>query len=227
MRSRLVFVAVLAAAATSATASETVIGGVSINLPVPSGFCELSAGNPADKQMVANVSAVLTKGGIKLLNMSADCQQLADWRAHKRNYLDDFVEYQTPTAQMDQLVASPEAAIKNTCQEFRTQGSQIVGNETANVKAIIEDTLKKVKMNEMSFLGVLAEDANVCYVAQLQKLQTDNGSEKTLIVLIGITVIKNKNIWVDRYTVYKGQDTAAGLVSPLKATIAALSAANK
>jgi hypothetical protein len=75
MRSRLVFVAVLAAAATSATASETVIGGVSINLPVPSGFCELSAGNPADKQMVANVSAVLTKGGIKLLNMSADCQQ--------------------------------------------------------------------------------------------------------------------------------------------------------
>jgi hypothetical protein len=63
MRSRLVFVAVLAAATTSATASETVIGGVSINLPVPSGFCELSAGNPADKQMVANVGAVLTKGG--------------------------------------------------------------------------------------------------------------------------------------------------------------------
>jgi hypothetical protein len=79
----------------------------------------------------------------------------------------------------------------------------------------------------MSFIGVLAEDTNVCYVAQPQKLQTDNGSEKTLIVLIGITIIKNKNIWVDRYTVYKGQDTAASLVSPLKATIAALSAANK
>lgn len=46
-------------------------------------------------------------------------------------------------------------------------------------------------------------------------------------MLIGITVIKNKNIFIYRYTVYKGQDTAANLLTPLKATVAALNAANK
>lgn len=178
MRSRLVFVAVLAAVSTTATASETVIGGVSINLPVPSGFCELSASNPADNRMVTTISGLVAKGGNKLLNMSADCQQLADWRAHKRNYLDDYGQYQTATAQMDKLVASPEAAIKGTCQELRTQGSQITANQTPDIKARIEDTLKKVKLNEVSFLGVLDEDTNGCYAAQLQKMQTDNGSRR-------------------------------------------------
>jgi hypothetical protein len=191
------------------------------------GFCEESASNPTDKQAVANVSAALAKGGNKLLNMSADCQQLADWRARKRKDLDDYNQYQTPTAQMDELVASPEALIKDSCQILRKQGGQIVANTTADVKAAIEETVKKVKLNEMSFIGVLAEDATACYFAELVKLQADNNSEKTQIALAAITVIKNKTIYVDRYTLYKDRDTAASLLDPLKATVAALYAANK
>lgn len=227
MLSRLAFVAALATAATGAMASDTIIGGVSINLPVPTGFCELSASNPADKNMITTIGGLVAKAGNKMLNMSADCQQLADWRSHKRNYLDDYGQYQTPAGQMDQLVASPEAAIKETCETLRTQGNQIVANQAPDLKAKIEETLKKVKMNEVSFIGVLAEDANACYAGQLQKLTTDNGSEKTQIVLIGIAVVKNKNIFVYRMTVYKGPDTATNLLGTFKSTIAALYAANK
>jgi hypothetical protein len=227
MLNRFVFAAVLAAAATGATASETVIGGVSINLPVPPGFCELSASNPADNNMITTIGGLVAKAGNKLLNMAADCQQLASWRAHKGNYLDDYAQYQTPAGQMDQLVASPQAAIKDTCQTLRKQGSQLVANGTADMKSRIEETLKKVKLNEVSFLGVLDEDANACYAGQVQKMQVDNGSEKTQVILIGITVIKNKSIFVYRMAVYRGPDTAAGLLGQFKAMVATLSQANK
>ncbi len=208
-------------------AADAIIGGVSINLPPPAGFCELSASNPADNRMVTTIGGLVAKAGNKLLNMSADCQQLADWRAHKRNYLDDYGQYQAPTSQMEQLVASPEASIKQTCDTLRTQGSKIVANQAPDLKARIEETLKKVKMNEVSFMGVLAEDANACYAGQLQKLQTETGTEKTQIVLIAVAVVKSKNIFVYRMIVYKGPDTATNLLAAFKDTIAALYAANR
>jgi hypothetical protein len=225
--SRLAFVAVLATAATGAMAADAVIGGVSIKLPPPTGFCELSASNPADKRMVTTIGELVGKAGNKLLNMSADCQQLADWRSQKRTLLDDYSQYQTPTGQMDQLVASPAATIKDTCATLRTQGSEITANQLPDLKARIEETLKTVKMNEVRFIGVLAEDADACYAGQLQKMHTESGTEKTQIVLIAVAVVKNKNIFAYRMTVYKGQDTAANLLGPFKGTIAALYAANK
>ncbi|MGB6541148.1 MAG: hypothetical protein WBF03_09775 [Xanthobacteraceae bacterium] len=227
MLSRLAFVAALASAATVAMASDTTIGGVSMKLPVPTGFCELSASNPADNHMITTIGGLVAKSGNKMLNMSADCQQLADWRAHKRNFLDDYGQYQTPAGQIDQLVAAPETMIKETCETLRKQGSQIVAQQAPDLKARIEETLKKVKMNEVSFIGVLAEDANACYAGQLQKLQTETGTEKTQIVLIAAAVVKNKNIFVYRMTVYKGPDTATNLLATFKSTIAALYAANK
>ena len=137
MLSRLVFVAVLATAATGAIAADAVLGGVSIKLPPPKGFCEMSASNPADKRMVTTVGDLVGKAGNKLLVMSADCRQLADWRGDKRPLLDDYAQYQTPTAQMDQLVASPEATIKETCATLRTQGSEMTANQFPDVKARI------------------------------------------------------------------------------------------
>ena len=81
-----------------------------------------------------------------------------------------------------------------------------MAQQAPDLKARIEETLKKVKMNEVSFIGVLAEDANACYAGQLQKLQTETGTEKTQIVLIAVAVVKNKNIFVYRMTVYKGPE---------------------
>jgi hypothetical protein len=227
MLSRLLCVAALAMAATGAMAADAVLGGVSIHLPPPAGFCELSESNPADNRMVTTIGGLVGKAGNKLLNMSADCQQLADWRANKRKLLDDYGQYQTPVAQMSELVASPADAIKNTCASLRTQGSQIVANQAPDLKARIEETLKTVKMNEVNFLGVLAEDANACYAGQLQKMQTETGTEKTQIVLIGIAIVKNKNIFVYRMTVYKDPATATDLLGTFKSTISALYAANK
>lgn len=214
-------------ATTGAMAAEAIIGGVSINLPPPASFCELSARNPSDNKVLTSTGELLGKAGNKLLGMSADCQQLADWRANRRSFLDDYGEYQTPSGAMDQLVASPEATIRQTCADLRTQGAQIASDQTPGMKSAFENTLKNIRLNETKFVGVFAEDQAACYAGLITKIQTDKGTEKTQIVLFAVTVVQNKIILIYRFAVYTDSGTATTLLTKLKGTVAALYAANK
>ncbi len=217
----------LSAGVNGAMAAETTIGGVSINLPTPAGFCELSESNPSDSRATAIIGGALAQGGNKLLGISADCQQLADWRAGRRPFLDDYGQYQTQISQMDQLVASPEATIHQACATLRAKGSEIVSSTSPDAKSIIEGALKRVKMNSMTFAGVFAEDQTACYTGQIQDMQTANGTQKTQLVLNAITVVKNKSIFAYRMTVYTGSDMLSALLAKFKDTVVALYAANK
>src|SRR5712691_366135 len=171
MLGRLTFAALaLAAAASAAVAAEATIGGVSVSLPRPGGFCDLSESDPSDKRMISTLSDLLGKSGNKLLGMSADCRQLADWHARKRKLLDDFGQYQTPIATMDK---PPSESVAQTCATLRAEGNKILANQMPDIKARAESTLKQIKMNETSFIGVLAEDPTACYAALLQKMRTE------------------------------------------------------
>src|SRR5215831_17448975 len=101
---------VLALASPSAMAAQVALGGVSINLPTPAGFCELSEGNAADNRMLTTLGDIVSKSGNKLFAMSADCRQLTDWHARKRQLLDDYAQYQTPIATMES--SSPPEPIR-------------------------------------------------------------------------------------------------------------------
>ena len=52
--------------------------------------------------MLTMQTDALAKVGLKLLAFSADCQQLADLRASKRKFLDDYSQYQTSTSTVDE-----------------------------------------------------------------------------------------------------------------------------
>src|ERR1700704_6667839 len=86
----------LVAATSTATAVDAIVGGVSVKLPPPSGFCELTEREPPDKRMLAISGDLVAKSGNKLHVMSADCKQLSEWRTRRRPLLDDFAQYQTP-----------------------------------------------------------------------------------------------------------------------------------
>jgi hypothetical protein len=207
--------------------SRKTIGDVSISLPPPAGFCELSADNPADSRMAMIIGGVVAQGGNKLLNMSADCQQLAGWHAGGRPFLDDYGQYQTLIDQMDQRVALPEAAIHQTCATLRAQGNAIVSNASSDIKSAIEGALKTVKVNGLSFAGVFAEDQTACYAGEIESMQTTTGTQKIQLIPIAITVVKNKTVFVYRMTVYTDPDMLDGLLAKLKNTVAVLYAANK
>jgi len=223
----LIALAALLGAGSGAMAAHATIGGVSINLPPPEGFCELSDGDPADKGMITKIGEVVGKGGNRLLNMSADCGQLADWRAQTR-LLDDFAEYQTPVSSMDTTLAgAPAESIKQTCAELRTQGGKISADTASDVKSHIEQVFDKVRLNEVAFVGVLAEDTTACYAGQIAKYKTDDGTIKTQLTVFGITVVKGKYIFVYGFAVYLNSDVVDGVLAKVKANVAALLAANR
>jgi hypothetical protein len=225
MLSRVGFTALLlAAAASSALAAQANIGGVSIALPPPSGFCELSETNSSDKRMISVLGDLLQKSGNKLLAMSADCRQLSNWHTGKQPLLDDYAQYQTPISSMDK---PPSETVAQTCTTLRQEGNKILANQMPDIKARVESTLSKIKMNETSFLGVLAEDANACYAGLVQKIHTEANTDKTQITVFAVTIVKNKSVFSYRFAVYHSPQTADAVLGNVKRDIAALMAANR
>jgi len=133
----------LTTAIPSALAADATIGGVSIKLPPPAGFCELNDTDRSDKHMLTLLTDIVGKSGNKLLSLAADCRQLTDWRANTRSVLDDYVQYQVPIAQMDNTNPEP---VKKTCAALRAQGDKLVADQAPDINARIESALKKVKI---------------------------------------------------------------------------------
>ena len=224
MLARLAFAALLlAAAASNALAGQANLGGVSIRLPPPAGFCELSASNDSDKRMITVLGDLLQKSGNKLLAMSADCRQLSDWHTGKRQLLDDYAQYQTAIAGMDK---PPSETIAETCNTLREEGNKILANQLPDIKKRVETTLSNIKMNETSFLGVLGENNEACYAGLIQKIHTEANTDKTQITVFAISTVKNRSVFTYRFTVYQNQQTVEATLNKIKIDIAALIVAN-
>ena len=220
----LVMLAVAATTATAAMAFQADFGGVSINLPTPAGFCELSASkSPSDRRMLTTLTDILAKSGNKLLGMSADCRQLADWQAGKRQLLDDYAQYQTSLASIGK---PSNETTQQTCATLRQQGNQITSNQFPDIKARVEAALSKIKMNETSFIGVLAEDPDACYAGIVTQIHTEANTDKTQVTLFAVTIVKNRTVFVYSMSVY-GPDSVNKTLTKLKANVAALFAANR
>jgi len=199
-----------------AEAGQATVGGVSISLPAPAGFCELERSNRSDKIILDLTGKTI--GEKDLLAMSADCRQLADWRAHRRKYVDDFTSYAVARSHpaADQL--------KNVCAAMRTSGARLVASNEAKTKADLEAAFGKLKFND-SFMGFLGDGPNACYAAQLQKMERD-GAPIGQIVITAVVAVKAKLLFAYHITPYVNAGTMQNAFVRHKATIAALLAAN-
>ncbi len=202
-------------------AVQATIEGVSINLPVPAGFCELRSGNPTDQRMLETVGQALAKGrGNQLLAMAADCRELAEWREGRR-LLGDYGQYQAP-----RNASANEETFRQTCAALRQQGGRSFANLKNEAKPKMEESLRQMKVNEQRFAGFLGEDPTACYIALVQKLKAEEGPNVTQLTVLAITMVKGKFLFVNRYAPYANADSINETLTKLKETIAALHAAN-
>ncbi|MGO9487315.1 MAG: hypothetical protein ACLPX9_22510 [Rhodomicrobium sp.] len=200
----------------AARAVEAVITDVSVSLPLPAGFCELSESDRSDKRlmyMIANPQESWR------LSISADCGQLADWRAGKRRLFDDYAQY---------LNSEPvTGSIQGVCTLFRgTSPNKIVPDYAPDIKAAAEATLqflKGLKRPSGAPIGVLAEDTDTCYGAYLGQ----PGPDTFGLDMAAHTKVKNKRLQYHRIMLYKGPDSVLDALAKLKEDVAALHAANR
>jgi hypothetical protein len=214
-------------AAVPVAAKDATVGTTSLALPPPTGSCELDANQASDARMMKAVEGMLAPTSNRLLAMSADCTQLDQWRTGKRPLLDNMAQYQTLTAwENTALPDTPEKTIKDACSEMRTQGEKLVADMTPDVKARAEQVLKTVKINEMKFLGVVGEDANVCYAAMLQKFHTEVGTDKTQATVFATTIVKGKLVYFYLFAPYVSGDTVTDLLAQQRTHVRQLQTAN-
>jgi hypothetical protein len=208
----------------AATAKDARIGAASLNLPAPTGYCDLTEQQPSDARMIKVVGDLLA-GRNELLAMSADCRQLQNWRAGTQPLLDDYAQYQTLIAAKDANLSRADT-VKRSCAQIRAEGEKMVAGGTQEVNKRLEAVLKDIKINESRLVGVLAEDADACYFALLQKMKTEAGAEKTQVIMTAVTIIKGKILYYYLYSPYKDAGTVDTALTRHKTNVAAVLKAN-
>lgn len=201
------------------------IGNVRLRLPPPANYCNLDPANASDANMKNAVESALTT--TRLLEMSADCDELANWRTGKQKLLDHFAQYQTLTSwENAPLPAAPQEIISSSCDHLRRQGGEVLSTQQAGIAARVEQVLKDVKINEMKFLGVIAEDPLVCYAVMIQKLRTAIGTDKTQAIIFATTIVNQKLVYYYSFAPYSDSDGIMRMLLQHRSNVARLRAAN-
>jgi hypothetical protein len=205
---------VLAASASGALGLAAMIGDAFVKLPPPADFCELTPQYEFDGNAL-NAMSKQTAFGLKLLAMSADCNQLAGAREGKGR-ISDMVQY---------LVENPDAkvpmSVASKCAIERAPNKSSIDVDT-NLARIVD----AAKVNEASSIGVIAEDDSACYSAAVAKRGTNAGAQVLVVALQAYTVVKAKAITVRRHAAFQNPDAIKALLAKLKSDVAAFIAAN-
>jgi hypothetical protein len=171
----------------AADATDAKIGDVSLHLPHPTGYCAMDPVLASDGAFIGRLHSSMTKTGNRLLVISAECAELREWRSGKRPDLDHMAQYQTIIELESQpLPDTPEKMAKNFCANMHAMAMR-------PMDYILPDPQERAeRLNELKLLGMVAEDAGVCYTATVQKFQVEGRDETTQGTVIATTLFKSK-----------------------------------
>jgi hypothetical protein len=209
----------LAVGVSDAMSLAAMIGDTFVKLPPPPGFCELTPQYEFDGRAVGVISAYMAGGNIKLLAMSADCNQLAEARKGK-GQLDDVASYLIFNS--DIKMPTP-FSVASSCKILRASNKSPVGTD---VDARLASIIEKINVNEAGSLGVIAEDDNACYNGMITVQKTDDGAPKLFVSLQANAVVQTKAIMVRRQAVYQNRDTIKAVLAKLRSDVGAFIKAN-
>jgi hypothetical protein len=209
----------LAVSGSGALSLAAMIGDTFVKLPPPTGFCELTPRYEFDGRAVQVISAYMAGENIKLLAMSADCNQLAEAREGK-GQIDDAASYLIFNS--DIKMPTPFSVASN-CKTLRALNKSPVGTD---VDARLASVLEKINVNEAGSLGVITEDENACYTGTLTRQKNVDGKPRLFINLQANTVVQTKAIMVRRQAAYQDRDTIKAVLAKLKSDVAAFITAN-
>jgi hypothetical protein len=224
MTKRIVLTALFLLSGAAAQAVDVEMGGVTLKLIPPPGYCELEVGQPSDKRMIDFLNTALSRGTNELLAVSADCTELRDWRAGKRKLLEHFSQYQVEKVRRAAPYTIDEA--KASCAAMRAEGQKLSDDGTKNVKDDIHAANKKIDFQGQTFLGVLAEDATGCYVGLFQKYKAETGQQVRQLNVFYAGSLKEREVFLYVWAPYVNDASMDSMLAGIRSQVAALKGAN-
>lgn len=176
------------------------IGGQEVILVVDPDQCLLERDHPSDKRVYELVERGLA-GQNELLLATADCDQIEPWRNGTRPTLDDFAQVQVGLAHRTRnLAGREEATSKEICTALRKSGDALITGPVEVVRERFNKASDTVKLNETQFVGVVHEDADACYASILQRIRTEQGTDKLILCVYAHVVVRGRLLYMYRYT---------------------------
>ena len=212
----------------AADAADAKIGDVSLHLPHPLGYCEMDPVLASDGAFIGRLHSSMTKTGNRLLVISAECAELREWRSGKRPDLDHMAQYQTIIELENQpLPDTPEKIAKNFCANMHALAMRSMDYILPDPQERAERMSKDLKLNELKLLGMVAEDAGVCYTATVQKFKVEGHDETTQGTVIATTLLKSKVVQLYLFAPYTGGKSIAQLLAKQRINVGQLQRANR
>lgn len=176
------------------------IGGRNVILVLDPDQCLLDRNHPSDSRVYALVEKGLA-GQNELLLAAADCKQIPPWRAGTKPTLDDFTQVQVGLnyRTVDFTGREVETA-GEICNALRKQGEAVVTGPMNAVRDRFNQVSDTVKINQVQFVGVVREDPEACYASLLQKVRTEQGTDKLILCVYAHVVVRGRLLYLYRYT---------------------------
>ena len=102
-----------------------------------------------------------------------------------------------------------------------------MGGTAMGTQERAEQALNIAGVNQMIFLGVVAEDPLVCYGSLLQKLKAETGEEKTQLTVFATTILKGKAILFYLFAPYMTRETVTQMLARHRVNVGRLQRANR
>jgi|GEM_PF-5062491 len=213
------FVALTISAVHAETVQKTV-GSTPLNLPVPPAFCTLDQNNLRDGLFIAVITHLL-QGTNKLVMTTADCAVLEKWRGGDNSAIQKYAIYYVPNAVENLTLPGETASLrKGLCDEMRKQGQATMDKAKEIASQRTREMNVDVKINDMTYIGVVDEDEHACYSAILVRGVGTDSKPFAISGIITSTIIQAKPIFLALYNPYEGEQTVQNGVQKSK-TIAA------
>src|SRR5437868_536627 len=211
---RLVLALLWMVPALAAHAADVKMGDVTLRLNPPKGFCDLDASQASDKRLIDFVTATVGKVGNNLIGLSADCAELRDWRTGKQRLLQRISQYQVQASRRNSAFTVKEA--KDSCEDMRAQGQQLSDKSTAGINDKIHEANKNIDFQGQTFLGVLADDPNGCFVGLFQKFKAETGAAISQVNVFYAGSLKDRQLFFYVWVPYRDDSTVHALLADMK-----------
>ena len=210
----------------SASAETLTLAGRTVVLEPPQGYCALDAARPQEAELIAFNERMQQPRNHVIMQL-ADCDELAEFRAGKRQNFGKYGQYFTPVS---------NGAVKLVTSYARADFLADAAKELPKLDsgALVDEVTKKVRENAgadvggVKFLGVLKEDdAGVYMGIAFGNLSVGNQSlASSSMGVVGLTLVNQVSVSLGLYRVNVGPEAIPDLLAGLQRTMASVVAAN-
>ena len=203
------------------------IGGTTLILAPPAGWCGMNANKISDARLLGILREGMERTGNTLVTAYANCDELERWRSTRQRTLNNYgiVAFENALRGFD-YPGTDASFVSELRETLEAAGHEYIEDLLEHTVELVEDVLPTVTMGVPAAFGIIGEDEISLYTGAVMPIVTEFGDSKVSIYSSAISLLRGKIVYTYLYAPYEGADVATRLLDDHKQWTARLRAAN-